>query len=165
LVSRRCELEPFLGDPEPRLFVEGADRLGSLLSALLSLFAELTVVIVEFKKPMRDDYTSGRDPVQQVRHYVKMLRNEKAIPDIKGRPIRGVNASTAFHCYAVADITQTLEDRIIGRFHHTPDGVGYFGYSADPPAFVEIVPYGKILADSKVRNAVFFKTLGITSEG
>jgi hypothetical protein len=43
--------------------------------------------------------------------------------------------------------------------------VGYFGYSVDPPAFVKIVPYGKILADSKVRNAVFFKTLGITSEG
>ena len=58
-----------------------------------------------------------------------------------------MNASTAFHCYVVADITQTLEDRIIGRFNHTPDGVGYFGYSADPPAFVEIVPYGKILAD------------------
>jgi hypothetical protein len=124
-----------------------------------------TVVLVEFKKPMRDDYTSGRDPVQQVLHYVKMLRNEKSIPDVRGRPIRGVNASTAFHCYVVADITPTLEDRIIGRFHRTPDGVGYFGYSADPPAFVEIVPYGKILADSKVRNAVFFKTLGITSAG
>jgi len=124
-----------------------------------------TVVIVEFKKPMRDDYTSGRDPVQQVLHYVKMLRNERSIPDVNGRAIRGVNASTAFHCYVVADITQTLEDRIIGRFNHTPNGVGYFGYSADPPAFVEIVPYGKILADSKIRNAVFFKTLGITSEG
>jgi hypothetical protein len=124
-----------------------------------------TVVIVEFKKPMRDDFTSGRDPVQQVLLYVKMLRNERSVPDVKGRPIRGVNASTAFHCYVVADITPTLEDRIIGRFNRTPDGVGYFGYSADPPAFVEIVPYGKILADSKVRNAVFFKTLGITSEG
>ncbi|MGV7215028.1 ATP-binding protein [Bradyrhizobium sp. UFLA05-112] len=124
-----------------------------------------TVVIVEFKKPMRDNYTSGRDPVQQVLLYVKMLRNEKSALDIKGKAIRGVNASTAFHCYVVADITPTLEERIIGRFNRTPDGVGYFGYSADPPAFVEIVPYGKILADSKVRNAVFFKTLGITSEG
>jgi Histidine kinase-, DNA gyrase B-, and HSP90-like ATPase len=124
-----------------------------------------TVVLVEFKKPMRDDFTSGRDPVQQILLYVKQLRTEKAIPDVKGRPIRGVNASTAFHCYVVADITPTLEERMIGRFHHTPDGVGYFGYSADPPAFVEIVPYGKILQDAKVRNTIFFKTLGITSEG
>lgn len=93
------------------------------------------------------------------------MKTESSVPDIKGRPIRGVNAHTAFHCYVIADITQTLEDRIIGRFNHTPDGVGYFGYSSDPPAFIEIVLYGKILADSKVRNAIFFKTLGITSEG
>ena len=124
-----------------------------------------TVVLVEFKKPMRDDYTSGRDPVQQILLYAKMLRTEKALPDLTGKAIRGVNPSTAFHCYVVADITPTLEERIIGRFAHTPDGEGYFGYSQDPPAFVEIVPYGKILRDAKVRNTVFFKTLGITSEG
>jgi metal-responsive CopG/Arc/MetJ family transcriptional regulator len=123
-----------------------------------------TVVLVEFKKPMRDDYTSGRDPVQQVLLYVKKLRTESAVPDFKGKAIRGVNQSTAFHCYVVADITPTLEERIIGRFSRTPDGQGYFGYSPDPPAFVEIVPYGKVLSDSKVRNTIFFKTLGITSE-
>jgi hypothetical protein len=39
---------------------------------------------------MRDNYTVGRDPVQQVFHYVKLLRTEKAVPDIKGRAIRGV---------------------------------------------------------------------------
>ena len=38
-----------------------------------------TVVLVEFKKPMRDNYTVGRDPVQQVFHYVKLLRTEKAV--------------------------------------------------------------------------------------
>ncbi len=126
-----------------------------------------TVVLVEFKKPMRDDYTSGRDPVQQVLHYVENAGTEKSIPDVKGKAIRGVNASTAFHCYVVADITPTLEDRIIGRFPPTRQmELEYFGYSADPPAFVEIVPYGKNSRQaSKVRNAVFFKTLGITSEG
>jgi hypothetical protein len=124
-----------------------------------------TVVLVEFKKPMRDDYTNGRDPVQQVLHYVKILRSEKGLPDINGKAIRGITSGTAFHCYVVGDITPTLEASIIGRFSRTPDGEGYFGYSPDPPAFVEIVPYGKILNDSKMRNAIFFKTLGITSEG
>jgi hypothetical protein len=76
-----------------------------------------TVVLVEFKKPMRDDYTSGRDPVQQILLYVKMLRTERALPDLKGKAIRGVNPSTAFHCYVVADITPTLEERIIGPLH------------------------------------------------
>lgn len=124
-----------------------------------------TVVLVEFKKPMRDDYTSGRDPVQQVLHYVKLLRTEKSVPDIKGRAIQGITAGTAFHCYVVGDITKTLEASIIGRFFPTPDGKGYFGYSPDPPAFIEIVPYGKILNNAKIRHALFFKTLGITSEG
>lgn len=123
-----------------------------------------TVVLVEFKKPMRDDYTAGRDPVQQVLGYVELLRTERALPDLNGRAIRGVNPNTAFHCYVVADITPTFKDRIIGRFERTPDGEGYFGYTREPPAFVEIVPYGKILRDAKLRNTVFFKTLGITSE-
>jgi hypothetical protein len=82
---------------------------------------------------------------------------------VKGRAIRGISGATAFHCYVVADLTPTLEASIIGRFSRTPDGQGYFGYSPEPPAFVEIVPYGKILQDAKLRNAIFFKTLGITS--
>jgi hypothetical protein len=63
----------------------------------------------------------------------------------------------------VADITPTLDASIIGRFFPTPDGEGRFGYTSDPPAFVEIIPYGKILNDARMRNAIFFKTLGITS--
>jgi hypothetical protein len=121
--------------------------------------------LVEFKKPMRDNYATGRDPVQQILHYARRLRSESGITDLEGMAIRGITPSTAFHCYVVADITPTLEASIIGRFSRTPDGAGYFGYSPDPPAFVEIVPYGKILKDSKLRNAIFFKTLGITSEG
>ncbi|HEY3917867.1 MAG TPA: hypothetical protein VGL83_08730 [Stellaceae bacterium] len=124
-----------------------------------------TVVLVEFKKPMRDDYTSGRDPVQQILHYVKLLRTESSVHDVRGRAIRGINAGTAFHCYVVGDITTTFEASIIGRFTKTPDGQGYFGYSPDPPAFIEIVPYGKILSNAKIRHALFFQTLGITSEG
>lgn len=124
-----------------------------------------TVVLVEFKKPMRDDYTSGPDPVQQILRYVKTLRSESAVPDTKGRAIRGINAGTAFHCYVVADLTPTFEASIIGRFNRTPDNYGYFGYSQEPPAFVEIVPYGKILRDAKMRNAIFFQTLGITTAG
>jgi hypothetical protein len=114
---------------------------------------------------MRDHYTSGRDPVQQVLRYVNLLRSEKSVADYKGKAIRGVNEQTAFHCYAVADITPTLKDGMIGRFNRTPDREGYFGYSLDPPAFVEIMPYSKVLQDAKVRNAIFFKTLGITNDG
>lgn len=120
------------------------------------------VIIVEFKRPMREDYSKGKDPVQQVLHYVKRLQTEKSVPDKSGRAIRGINAGTAFQCYVVCDLTEELRSRVIGRFFDTPDGQGLFGYSANPSAYVEIVPYGKILNDARLRNAIFFKTLGIT---
>jgi hypothetical protein len=126
-----------------------------------------TVVIVEFKKPMREDYSQGRDPVQQVLHYVERLQAEGAVPGATGRAIRGINSGTAFHCYVIADITDQLREKMIGRFTITPDGEGYFGYSPNPPAFIEIVPFGKLLHNARIRNAIFFKTLGIseTSDG
>jgi hypothetical protein len=124
-----------------------------------------TVVIVEFKRPMRTDYSRGRDPVQQVLTYVQRLKRERAIPDIRGRAIRGISESTAFHCYIVADITPELEERLIGRIQRTPDGEGYFGYQTNPTAFVEIVPYGKLLNDARLRNTIFFQHLGVTNTG
>jgi hypothetical protein len=83
-----------------------------------------TVVVVEFKRPMREDYSKGKDPVQQVLSYVKRLKETSNEVDIRGRAIRGIRTSTSFHCYVVADITPQLEERIIGRFEKTPDGTG-----------------------------------------
>lgn len=124
-----------------------------------------TIVIVEFKRPMREDYSKGRDPVQQVLSYVNRLKSTSAEVDIRGRAIRGIRPSTSFHCYVVADITPQLEERIIGRFEKTPDGEGYFGYTTNPAAFVEIVPFGKVMQDARLRNAIFFQKLGITNTG
>lgn len=122
-----------------------------------------TVVIVEFKRPMREDYSKGKDPVQQVLHYVKTLKTKAGLTDVRGKAIRGINDGTAFHCYIVCDLTQELEERIIGRLQKTPDGDGYFGYTQNPNAFIEIVPYGKILRDARKRNVMFFEKLGITN--
>ncbi|MCJ2138672.1 ATP-binding protein [Methylobacterium sp. E-066] len=124
-----------------------------------------TVVIVEFKRPMREEYNKGKDPVQQVLSYVKRLKETSGEVDIRGRAIRGIRPSTSFHCYVVADITPQLEERIIGRFEKTPDGEGYFGYTTNPAAFVEIVPFGKVMQDARLRNAIFFQKLGITNTG
>lgn len=122
-----------------------------------------TVVIVEFKRPMREDYSKGKDPIQQVLHYVRKLKTTAAMKDVRGKAIRGINDGTAFHCYIVCDITSELEEKIIGRLQKTPDGDGYFGYSQNPNAFIEIVPYGKLLRDARKRNVVFFEKLGITN--
>jgi len=113
---------------------------------------------------MRTAYGTGRDPVQQVLHYVEELKAGKALTQ-RGRQIQGITSATAFHCYIIADITPQLLEKIVGRFERTPDGKGYFGYTRDPATFVEIIPFGKILTNARMRNAGFFQQLGITSEG
>lgn len=123
-----------------------------------------SVIIVEFKKPMRKEY-GAEDPVQQVLRYVNKLKNDKNAVDLSGRPIGNLSPNTAFHCFIVADITAQLEDRVIGRFQRTPDGAGYFGYQQNPAAFVEIIPYDKLLRDARLRNTIFFQKLGITNTG
>lgn len=47
----------------------------------------------------------------------------------------------------------------------TPDGLGRFGYIGEDEDrfFVEIVPYEKLWADARQRNAIFFEKLGITN--
>ena len=124
-----------------------------------------TVVIVEFKRPMRGDYSNGRDPVQQVLSYVERLQTTNGETDIRGRALHGIGPSTSFHCYIVADITPQLREKMIGRFAKTPDGQGYFGYTTNPNAFVEIVPFGKVMNDARLRNSIFFQKLGITNTG
>jgi hypothetical protein len=123
-----------------------------------------TVVLVEFKRPMRNNYSDGDDPVQQVLKYVEELQDEDAV-DMKGRPLMGINKSTNFHCYIVADITPKLRDQMRGRFEITPDGHGYFGYSRNPTAWIEVVPYGKVMSNARMRNAIFFQKLGLSTAG
>jgi len=67
--------------------------------------------------------------------------------------------------YVVVDVTEQLKDKMIGRFARTPDGKGYFGYTTNPSAFVEVIPFGKVLSDARLRNSVFFQKLGITNTG
>lgn len=124
-----------------------------------------TIVIVEFKRPMREDYSKGRDPVQQVLSYVERLQAMNGETDIRGRAIHGIGPGTSFHCYIVADITPQLREKMIGRFAKTPDGQGYFGYTTNPNAFVEIIPFGKVMHDARLRNSIFFQKLGITNTG
>jgi len=45
--------------------------------------------------------------------------------------------------------------------HATADGEGFFGYSAPHNAFVEVLPYSKVLHDARIRNEAFFARLGL----
>jgi hypothetical protein len=120
-----------------------------------------TVILIEFKRPGLPDYTDKNDPFLQLMDYVSLLQSGKTVKDRKGRVISGVGRNTAFHCYIVADITDGLRRRLQGRFHPTPDTRGLFGYTYSPDAYVEVIPYDKLLMDAQARNAVFFQKLGL----
>ena len=121
--------------------------------------------IVEFKKPERDNYKQGSykdDPIKQVRTYVEEIvsGNEK----VKGKRIEA-NKKTPFYCYVIADITPSLQGILdYESFDPTPDGLGYFRFyeTKTSRAYIEVLPFQKIIKDAKQRNKILFDQLKLT---
>lgn len=119
-----------------------------------------TIILFELKRPMRNDYSDGDNPITQLYDYVRKIRSGEA-KDKYHRPIK-VNASTKYYLYAVCDVTDKLE-RFIEQhsFTPTPDMLGYFTFNKIYNAYFEVLSYDKILNDAKKRNRVLFDKLGI----
>lgn len=118
------------------------------------------VSIFELKKPMRDDYTDEKNPINQLLTYVEKLQEGNAI-DSKGRPIK-IGDHTRVYLYAVCDITRSLEKFLKKYdFNKMPDGLGWYRHYNNYNAYLEILPFDKVLNDAKARNRVFFEKLGI----
>jgi hypothetical protein len=121
-------------------------------------------VLVEFKRPNRDDYDGEENPLRQLIGYIRKFQSSSSLTDSKGRTFSPKLKNAAFHCYIVADITDSLRAAFEGyAFHDTPDGDGLIGYTRSPDAFVEVISYAKLLGDAKMRNAIFFEKLGLTN--
>ncbi len=121
--------------------------------------------IVEFKKPERDNYKQGdreKDPIKQVRSYIDEIIKDKA--KLKGKSF-GASKSTPFYCYIVADITPTLLDILdYESFDPTPDGLGYFKFysTINSKAYIEVLPFKKVIKDAKQRNKILFDKLKLS---
>lgn len=121
-----------------------------------------SITIVEFKRPMRNDYLPGDNPFVQVRQYIADIRDGKARTS-DGRDIP-VGKDIPFVCYVVSDMTATLEQQAYDfELTKTPDGQGFFGYKRQYNAYVEVISYTKMVADATKRNAVFFDKLALPS--
>lgn len=121
------------------------------------------IVIVEFKRPGRDDYDGNSNPVTQVLEYVDLFRAGKAMHDKNGKLMKAISPSTRFVCFVVADFTDSLLKvvRTSPANNPTADGQGFFGISREHNCSIEILPYDKVLHDARVRNEAFFKHLGL----
>jgi hypothetical protein len=119
-----------------------------------------TIIIIEFKRPMRKSYPADDNPFEQVLEYIEDIRKGKARTR-EGRDIP-VPEGVHFYCYIVADKTEVLEQQAYkAELEKTPDNQGFFGYKKHYRAYIEFVSYTKLFADAKQRNRVFFDKLGL----
>ncbi|HEX8453307.1 MAG TPA: ATP-binding protein [Longimicrobium sp.] len=129
------------------MFTEGADVINS-------------AIVVEFKRPERNEYQDDDNPIQQVYDYVSEVRDGTK-KGVNGRRIQ-VREDLPFFCFVVADLTPKMKRFAAGAsLRPMPDGDGFFGYNEVHKAYVEVVSYDKLLRDANRRNRAFFKRLNL----
>lgn len=121
-----------------------------------------SIVVVEIKRPMRNDATEDKDPILQSLDYVKRVR-AGGVLTASGRPIPASQESPAF-CYIVADLTPTLVSRCeYANLRRTHDGLGYFGFNESAKAYIEVMSFDRLVNAATERNRAFFDKLGLPS--
>ncbi|WP_061211766.1 ATP-binding protein [Dermabacter hominis] len=121
-----------------------------------------SIVVVEIKRPMRNDATEDKDPIQQCLEYVKRVR-EGGVRTAAGRQIPKSQDPPAF-CYIVADLTPTMISRCeYANLRPTHDGLGYFGFNEPNKAYIEVVNFDRLVNAATERNRAFFDKLGLPS--
>lgn len=143
--KRRCDL---LVINKPAAFSNSTDGVSS-------------IVIIELKRPERDDYDGNDNPIDQVLGYIEEIRTGKA-RQVDGRHLN-INQNSPFFVYIISDITSKLKQIIERRgiFVSTPDAEGYFGYAKGHNAYIEVLSFQKLILDARKRNRVWFKKLNL----
>lgn len=121
-----------------------------------------SIVVVELKRPMRNDADEDKDPIQQCLGYVKQIRGG-GVQTASGRPIPPTTDVPAF-CYILADLTPRMVERCeVANLRRTYDGLGYFGFNEANKAYIEVVSFDGVLKAATERNRAFFDKLGLPS--
>lgn len=169
LDDRLAYYQYFASDKQIKQFVKSSDSKKEpdiILFNGCTLFERKNqnqpVVIIEFKRPARTDYTDKENPIQQIYDYIDDLRDKK-VATPAGRLITEINDKTPFFCYVVCDNTPNLQN-ILKRERmdkELPGGRGWYGENPSYNAYFEILEYKTLLDDARIRNEAFFKELGI----
>lgn len=114
------------------------------------------IVIIEFKRPGRDDY--DKDPADQIIQRFREI-SEGNVKDIEGRMVNPQNLR--YTGYLIADLTPSLRNQVFGRYHKTADNEGYFYNLAEGNGNIEIISYDKLVKDALRRNRKLFDKLGL----
>lgn len=120
-----------------------------------------SVVLVEFKRPMRKNYNETDDnPIVQLYDYVRQIRKGKKLTN-DGRTY-DIGDHTRFYCYLICDINDKITEYAENaQLERTYDGLGYYGYNKSLKCTIDITPFNQVLSNAKKRNKVLFHKLGI----
>jgi hypothetical protein len=121
-----------------------------------------SIVVVEIKRPMRNDSRAGedKDPVEQALGYLERIRNGET-RTASGRPIPKAETIPGF-CYVICDITPSVENRCkLLELKVTSDRLAYFGYKSNYEAYIEVISFDRLLNAARERNRAFFDKLGL----
>jgi hypothetical protein len=123
-----------------------------------------SIVLVEFKRPQRNDYTMNDNPITQCLGLIRDIRSGEFKME-NGRPVRLASKDIPAFCYIICDITPSLEE-VLHQYdaQRMPGGNGYFNFHNASQTYYEVMDYDKILDDSKKRNRIFFDKLNILSQ-
>ncbi|MFE9790001.1 hypothetical protein ACFYO7_31980 [Nocardia salmonicida] len=131
-----------------------------VLAASGSTMPLSSIVVVEIKRPMRNDAAEGKDPIHQSLDYVKRIR-AGTVTTAAGRLIPNSENLPAF-CYVIADLTSRMKDRCDNAgLQPTQDGMGYFGFNPAARAYIEVISFDELLNAATERNRAFFDKLGL----
>lgn len=153
--EEKLGVDPSISDRDLDLLLH--KHLSEMRSSLLA-----SIVVIEIKRPMRNDAASGedKDPIEQVLGYLDRIRNGQT-QTASGRPIPRSDEIPGF-CYVVCDITPSVERRCkLAQLTVTSDRQGYFGYNANYRAYIEVVSFDRLLNGARERNRAFFDKLGL----
>lgn len=120
-----------------------------------------SIVLIEFKRPMRDDYTDEENPISQINRYAREIIEGEA-KDKHNREF-DFRENTPIYAYIICDLTKKLRSYAKdGGYRTLPSGDGFFFFNDNYNMYVEIMSFDKILNDSRERNRVLFDKLNIS---
>ena len=119
-----------------------------------------SIVLIEFKRPMRDDYSDEENPIQQINRYAREIM-QGTVKDKNDREF-DLRENTPIYAYIICDLTKKLKAYATDSgYTLLPSGDGYFAFNKNYNMYVEIISFDKLLNDSKERNRVLFEKLNL----
>ena len=118
------------------------------------------IYVVEFKRPMREDYSDKYDPLKQIRRYVDEIRTGKAKK--KDETFIAANSTPPAYGFVVCDLTNKIDQICLDAgLVPDPDGEGYHGFHPNWKVYFEVMSFKKLHSNAELRNKVLFHKLGI----